>query len=96
MEPFRLLTVESVLHQTDRPMVFFPGLPGKGLLRPIPIGDKIELRRPDGTCISTTIAGIEHARKLWAMHPAPFKVAGNDRTDGPTGTEIWWISSEKP
>ena len=54
------------------------------------MGDSIELRRPDGSSLITTITGIERAipydpnRTLAVLLPADISKA-----DVPIGTEVW-------
>jgi hypothetical protein len=95
-EAFHLTTVEDVLVITGRkPVMLFPGLP-RELPRRISVGDKIELRRPDGTCTSTIIAGIEHARMLDGKSQRPLRLPESiGVNDVPVGTEVWWISDSK-
>jgi hypothetical protein len=96
MEPFRLIVVEDVVVITGRGFFLMPGLPVNTLPHRIRVGDKIELRRPEGSCISTVIAGIEHAKLLRVGSTWPLRLPESIREgDVPVGTEVWWISSEK-
>ena len=97
MEPFRLLIMESVLELPDRPIMLFPGLLVRELPGTVRAGDAIELRRPDGTCISTIIAGIRHARMLMSDSQWPIRMPDTVKaSDVANGTEVWWISNKKP
>jgi|SRR5579859_66295 len=95
-EAFRVMTVSDIVTITGRPMLLlFPGVP-RDLQRTIRVGDKIELRRPDGTRIATILAEIEHARMLDGGSRWPLRLSSSiSKTDVPVGTEVWWISSEK-
>jgi len=96
MEPFCLFTVEFVLKLPNRPIALFPGLP-RELPSTIRVGDKIELRRPDGARITTTIAGIEHAKMIKGGSQWPLRLPDTVKSDDVSeGTQVWWISSEKP
>ena len=94
-EAFRVMTVSDIVTISGKPILLFPGLP-RDLQRTIRVGDQIELRRPDGTRVSTTLAGIEHARMLNRISQWPLRLPDSiSKTDVPVGTEVWWISSEK-
>jgi hypothetical protein len=93
MDPFLISKVEEILRITGRPLCIFPGLPKGGPPNPIRVGDQIELRRPDGTVLKTSLAGIEHAKGLdgkswWPLTLSPDIM----EADVPIGTEIWWIA----
>jgi len=54
------------------------------------IGDTIELCRPNGTHINTTIAGIEFACPVDPKHFLAFLLPSNVlKEDVPAGTEAW-------
>jgi hypothetical protein len=94
-EAFRIMTVAHIIALSDKPVLLCPGLP-KDPQRTIRVGDKIELRRPDGTRVSTILAGIEHAKMLNGVSQWPLRLPNSIGTiDVPVGTEVWWISSEK-
>jgi len=92
--PARLMIVTDTFRFQDGRIVLAPPVPsslidgaGEGL-KP---GDKLELRRPDGTVLQTALAGFE-----W---PSP-SVGGLcislgtalTKADVPVGTEIWKVS----
>jgi hypothetical protein len=96
MEPFCLIIVEDVVVITRRGFFVMPGLPVDTLPYKIRVGDKIELRRPNGSCISTVIAGIEQAKLIKGGSAYPLRQPESIRAvDVPIGTEIWWNLSEK-
>jgi hypothetical protein len=95
--PFHLSTVEDVVVITGRkPILLLPGIP-RNLQSTVRAGDEIELRRPDGTSVSTVIAGIEHARMVDGNSRWPLRLPESiGAADVPVGTEIWCLPSEKP
>ena len=91
-EPFRLMVVDYVFQNRDCVSVF-PGLPARELPRAVGVGDKVELRRPDGKQIATTIAGIEHAKKFDGSSAYPLRFPLSVcKEDVPLGTEVWWMA----
>jgi hypothetical protein len=111
MKPFRLIVVDGMFTITGRGIIVTPSLPaGKMTLyggevrtgasadsdiRIVRTGDNVELRRPDGTILSSIMA-INHLKPLaggseWGLS-LPNSVPPDDV---PIGTEIWWISAGK-
>ncbi len=96
MEPFRLLTVETILQLPNRPIALFPGLTARELPGPVRAGDRIELRRPDGTSLSAVIAGVEPAKRIDGGSEWPIVLPDSFKSsDVSPGTEVWWTSGSK-
>jgi hypothetical protein len=91
IEPFRLMIVDYVFQHRDG-VALFPGLVMPELPREVRSGDKLELRRPNGTRFSTVIAGIEHAKRADRSSAYPVRLASLSKEDVPLGTEVWWIA----
>jgi len=90
--PEFLFTVESLFTIFGRGVVLVPGLDGPLPLRRI--GEAIELRRPDGSSIRTSIGGLE--RHSTPLPPGKRKYPlilppGLGRDEVPIGTEVWTI-----
>ena len=53
-------------------------------------GDPLELRRPDGSRLTTEVAGIPRARPNYPDRPFSFSLPGGlGKADVPVGTEVW-------
>ena len=91
VEPFLLITIEAVYSARNKVAAVFPDL----LCEVLPQeGDKIELRRPDGTRITTAISAIEHATLVDGGSTYPVRLPESiTKTDLTMGTEVWWIAS---
>lgn len=92
-EPFRLMIVDYVFQHRDG-VALFPGLNLPGLPREVRCGDKLELRRPNGTRFAAVIAGIEHAERVDRSNAYPVRIASVGKEDVPVGTEVWWIAAK--
>jgi len=85
----RLFVVEGTFTLFGRGIALLPGLP-KNEPRPrVAPGMSIELRRPDGTILATTIRAIE-----WFQTPpqpaAPLQLPpAITKEEVPDGTEVW-------
>jgi len=57
------------------------------------IGDSIELRRPDGSCLAAAIVGVEHLNPYNPERPLAFLLSPQILKDEvPTGAEAWSYS----
>jgi len=83
-----LMTVEDTFDIRGRGLVLVPGVSHDVACR---VQDWIEVRRPNGTSLSTRIAGIEGigvpVQRVLCLPPEIRK------TDVPIGSEIWLSSS---
>ena len=91
--PRLLFTVKSLFTIKGRGVVAEPGVEDYKAVR---IGDPIELRRPDGTIVQTTILGVEYSPSIKWVGPRPAVVRcgvllGLAAEDIPPGTEIWAV-----
>jgi hypothetical protein len=95
-DPFLLMVVERAVSVSGIEHVglyLLPGLPKKAFPHAVHLGDSIELRRPDGSRISTRILSIEHTVPLKGPHPDPLMIPSTfQESDVPIGTEVWWIA----
>jgi hypothetical protein len=95
-DPFLLMIVEravSVPGIEQIGLYLLPGLPKKPFPHAVCLGDSVELRRPDGSRMSTTILSIEHTVPPKGAHPEPLMIPGTfQESDVPVGTEVWWIA----
>jgi len=84
----RTLEVKGIV--CIEPLVPFALLEGERLSK----GDRLELRRPDGAVIQTTIYGLEwpYPSKGALIMTLPPQVK---KTDVPEGTEIWKVHSDE-
>jgi hypothetical protein len=97
LDPFFISKVEGSFTITGRGFAVFPGVPGKRLPRGVRAGDKVELRRPDGTALQTEIAAIEHAKMIRGGSQWPIRFPADVHADDvPAGTEIWWMAPGPP
>jgi hypothetical protein len=95
MEPFCIILVEGIVTIPGTGFCVWPGLPVNRLPHKVRVGDKLELRRPDGSRSSTVLAGIMHANMLKDGSAWPIRFPETVRKeDVPVGTEVWWISTE--
>jgi hypothetical protein len=89
--PSRLIVVNDIFELQDGTLHFSPAVPSAVIDREhLKAGDSLELRRPDGTTVKTTLHGLD-----W---PVPFNGRMGlsvkkplRKTDVPVGTEIWKI-----
>jgi hypothetical protein len=111
MEPFCLLVVNGIFTITGRGFIVTPSLPmakmtAKGYavnpvvppasgIRIVRLGDRIELRRPNGTTLPSVMA-INHAKLIDGGSASPLRLPDSAGSgDVPVGTEIWWIAAGK-
>jgi len=91
-----LIVVTDIIRITGRGIFPWPVVPhetiGGSTGEPLKIGDELELRRPDGSIVKTTLCGLE-----W---PSPAKgglilrlEASISEADLPLGTEIWKVGA---
>jgi hypothetical protein len=86
-----LLKIEEVLDIEGRPPVILPGI-SESVLKNITVrrSDPIELRKPDGSCVFTSVESVEildrvdRSNSVVVVLPAKFT-----KRDLPVGTEIW-------
>jgi hypothetical protein len=87
--PSRIIVVSDVFEFQDGTLHFSPTVPLSMIDRVhLKAGDELELRRPDGTVVKTTLHALD-----W---PAPFNGKLGlcldmllTKTDIPVGTEVW-------
>ena len=86
----RLLIVVEDIYEFQDGILHFAPLVANPLLEGVKAGDPLELRRPDGTAIRTTLYGLD-----W---PSPMcgkmGLSANrplTKADVPVGTEIWKV-----
>jgi len=81
--------IEDVFQITGRGCVVVPGIPESRTDLKIKVGDKVVLKRPDGSEVGTTICGIEMGNRS----PSRFipLLLGSEITKdmAPIGTELW-------
>ncbi|HZQ17618.1 MAG TPA: hypothetical protein VFA90_02770 [Terriglobales bacterium] len=83
-----LIVVEDIFEFKDGTLHFSPFV-AIAELKEVKAGDRLELRRPDGTTIHTTLYGFDRAsspvRGQWGLSVnKPLT-----RADIPIGTEVW-------
>jgi len=89
--PARLIVVGDVFKFRDGTLHFTPTVPFAVAdhLR-LKVGDNLELRRPDGSIIKTTLLGIDvFSPSHWTVGLSLGKPLG--KSDVPVGTEIWKV-----
>jgi len=91
-----LSRVEDTFAITGRGVVVIPGIPQDGKKYFVRIGDALEVRKPDGQRLLTSVAGIEMVnspRKIGIPVLLPRDV---QKEDVPIGSELWHTANEKP
>lgn len=81
-----LCVVKDVFQVTDWGCVVAPGIPPGFRAGP---GDRLVLRRPDGSRIESAIRGIPMGGGPGAPPGIPIVLDGVDKADVPIGTEVW-------
>ena len=84
-----LSRVEDTFAITGRGVVVVPGIPDDGKRYFVRIGDTLEVRRPDGQRLLTTVAGIamvNSPRKIGIPLLLPREI---QKDDVPIGSELW-------
>ncbi|MGC1272524.1 MAG: hypothetical protein WBC44_02365 [Planctomycetaceae bacterium] len=82
-----LFKVEDTFAITGRGLVLWPGLIKSGPPTRLTIGNAVDLRRPDGTSLRTTIRGIEMPS---LPDSVPILLSEElTKDDVPIGTEVW-------
>lgn len=87
-----LSRVEDTFALTGRGVVVIPGIPQDRKKYFVRIGDSIEIRKPDGQRLLTTVDGIEMAnspRKIGISLLLPKEI---HKSDVPIGSELWHAS----
>src|SRR5258708_1939153 len=90
--PRLLLIVDDSFEFQDGTIHFTPGVPFAKLDSGIRVkpGDRLELRRPDGTTMTTPLNSLE----FFTPSRGECGIALNKpvtKADVPAGTEIWWL-----
>lgn len=93
MEPILLFIVEDAFQITNRGCVLAPGPSGEAGAQPLRIGDRLQLRKPDGQSFETVIQGVEMlGRPRQKVITAPILLPRDiTKNDVPKGTEVWFI-----
>jgi hypothetical protein len=90
--PSRLIVVTEIFELQDGTLHFSPLVPSEVIDREhLKVGDPLELRRPDGTVVKTTLHNLD-----WPV-PSRGKLGlclnkSLTKTDIPVGTEIWKVT----
>jgi translation elongation factor EF-Tu-like GTPase len=87
--PSFLSRVEDTFAITGRGVVVIPGIPQGGKKYFVRIGDTLEVRKPDGQRLLTSVAGIEMVnspRKIGIPLLLPQEI---EKHDVPIGSELW-------
>ena len=91
MIPSQLIVVSDIFEFQDGTLHFSPGIPIPRADRVrLRAGDQLELRRPDGSIIKTTLYGID----LFSQSDGMVGLGLGkplSKTDIPIGTEIWKV-----
>jgi len=87
--PTLLFMVDDVFSLSNGYVIPTPGIPVS--VRGIRIGLPIELRRPDGTVLQTTVASVQFIDPYDPERPTQIALLGIPKADIPIGTEIWAI-----
>lgn len=87
----RLFTVEDTFEIRGRGLILVPGIIPEGDER-FRVGDRITLRKSDGSSIESQIGGLE------LLHPNPrhdvvIMLKGMVKADVPVGTEVWSVDA---
>ena len=83
----RLFTVEATFAVRGRGLVLVPGIIPEEDER-FRVGDRITLRRPDGSSIGTRIGGLELLDPN-PRHDVVIMLKESAKEDVPVGTEVW-------
>ncbi len=86
-----LFKVEHCFEIRNHGVVILPGIVPQGYQR-FRVGDSLELRRPDGTAVITSIVGLEFMNPMPANHALAVVLPTQlTKVDVPVGTEVWSI-----
>jgi hypothetical protein len=95
MKPVFLSRVEFRFGIKGRGVALDPGVPYEPATHRVYIGDELEIRRPDGSAISTRVSGLEMfgspTKKSCAIILPPSVV----EEEIPIGSEIWQITRSR-
>ena len=82
--------IEDTFEITGRGMVLLPGIPDDRKKYVVHIGDSLEVRKPDGQHLITTVAGIEMCNSPKRFIPL---LLSKDvrKEDVPVGSELWHV-----
>lgn len=83
-----LFRVENVFQIEGRGCILLPGIP-RSFHPPIRCGAALQLRRPDGTSISTSLGAFELINT--PKRNTAVLVADIDKTEVPIGTDVLWV-----
>lgn len=90
----RLCTVEDTFFIEGRGLIPVPGIIPQGEER-FRIGDSLLLKRPDGSTVSSAIAGFEMIHWPLPRQDIVILLKGLAKDDVPIGTEIWSVDQSE-
>ncbi len=82
-----LFTVEDAFTIRGRGLILVPGIVPEGDER-FRVGDRISLRKPDGSSTDAQIGGLELFAS-YALGKIPVILIAMKKEDVPIGTEVW-------
>ncbi|MBI5425281.1 MAG: hypothetical protein HZA32_14475 [Opitutae bacterium] len=95
MEPVFPSRVEFRFGIKGRGVAIDPGVPYEPATHRVYIGDELEIRRPDGSAISTKVSGLEmggNPKKKSCSIILPANVAEEEI---PIGSEVWQMTRSR-
>ena len=95
MAPIFLCRVEFTFAITGRGVAVDLGVPYEPPTHRVYIGDALEIRRPDGSTLSTKVRGLEVGGRPDKKACAILLPADVTQEDVPIGSEVWQVSRSR-
>jgi hypothetical protein len=92
MKPIFLSRVEMTFAIKGRGVVIHPGVPYEPEVHRVYISDDLEIRRPDGSTLSTKVRGLEMFGNPNKKSCAIVMPADVTEDEIPVGSEVWQVS----
>jgi hypothetical protein len=89
----RLFTVGAAFGVEGRGLVLIPGIVPEGEER-FRVGDRVQLKRPDGSTLDWQIGGLELICSGPPRHDVVVRLSGLREVDVPIGTEVWSVDRQ--
>jgi hypothetical protein len=95
MEPVFLSRVEFRFGIKGRGIAIDPGVPHEPAVHRVFIGDDLEIRRPNGSILSTKVRGLEMGGSPQKKSCAILLPAEVTEEEVPIGSEVWQVSRSR-
>lgn len=95
MKPVLLSKIKFRFGIKGRGVAIDPGVPYDPPTHRVFVGDDLEIRRPDGSILSTKVRGLEMGGGVKKKSCAILLPAEVAEEDVPVGSEVWQISRSR-